>query len=182
MGIGYFEALLGICLVSLRLFAVATGVSHVKWDFAWSAAAIVFAVAGHIFYTLGVLNGIGNGTANVSLDNILAVTKWLFVYVPLALVAATCAKFAIIALLLEHNPDGPHARYRRWTLWSIGFLTMTTSIIAAIIGITACEPISKSYDFTSPGTCPRTPVAVKFSYVQSGMSALMSKARNNGLT
>ncbi|KAF4547818.1 Hypothetical protein D9617_35g089690 [Elsinoe fawcettii] len=155
-------------LVVLRGYSASKSAGKWRWDFIWVAIALGWSIASGITMIIALLNGLGNHVKDLTFPQIFQALRWIWISLYISLPAGVCAKFSIIALLL--NIQGQTAKKRSWALWVLGGLIGFSAIVQFFLSFFQCEPIEKLWFPYLDGSCPRLKLAGDWSYFQGAVA------------
>lgn len=98
---------------------------------------------------------------------------WINQYI--ALIAIGLAKFAIVIFLSRIH--GHQTRKRTIMLWFLAVSNMTVNIIAMILALVQCSPVTRLWNDDQPGECPGRKRVQIFGYVQGRKSPTSPSSR-----
>ncbi|KAF2219404.1 hypothetical protein BDZ85DRAFT_252642 [Elsinoe ampelina] len=149
LGIVWTEVALSTILVLLRAYAASKKNGKWRADFIWIVIALITALLASAVVSIGVTKGLGNHTRLMSFTQLFEAVKYIWMSIWF----------------------GPQAKKRATTLWIIGFLIASTSLIQIFLSMFQCTTVSRIWVLTDPGTCPLKVVSSRFSYFQGAVQA-----------
>lgn len=112
-------------------------------------------------------SGVGWHMVDLTYPQVFACLKYLWIGLPMGLVATIFAKLAIVALLLQVTTILQPGR--RVFLVGVGVVNTVISFSQIIISLTQCDPYPYLWArYLEGGTCPRAEFAARYSYFQGG--------------
>lgn len=167
---------IAVPLVTLRGVVASKKNNKWRWDFIWSALALVTAVTAACFVTKSVFVGLGNHFLDLTLDDDMAVLRWNYYAIYIGVISIAFSKFSVTALMLDVQ-QGTQYKVGRIFLWSIAAIFTVTSLLEIFFTAFQCRPIDHVWKLTSSGKCPYEKEARAISYVHASKSMKVSKSQ-----
>ncbi|KAF2154485.1 hypothetical protein K461DRAFT_305508 [Myriangium duriaei CBS 260.36] len=165
-------SIIGTILTVLRLYAIQQRTAKTfSWSFSWIILSIVFAVASDIAILVSISHGMGRHLIQLTLPEIEWVIKYELIFVTLGVIACTCGKLSIVALLLEL--EGPLVRYRRYLMHGVAAIYTLSAIAMVFITWFECTPVSKSWDLLEPGSCAQEIYTMDVDYLNGALNVVI---------
>lgn len=114
--------------------------------------------------TLAASHGLGISEEHLSLNQQKNALMFGWTSQYLALVAIGLAKLAIVAFLVQIH--GYSTRYRTAFLWFLAGSNLIVNIIAMVLAVVQCLPVTRLWDKTLPGSCSGRERLQIFEFIQ----------------
>ncbi|KAF2148574.1 hypothetical protein K461DRAFT_297978 [Myriangium duriaei CBS 260.36] len=168
--INWTECGIALILIALRIYGGSIRVLRWQWDFFFVVLAAIFGLVTMAISVPAFQSGLGWHIADLTYPEVFEGLKFLWIGLPIGVLATCIAKLAIVALLLQVTTIAQPGR--RWFLLAIGVINTAAGVAQVAISLTQCEPYAYLWYRYLPGSCPRAQFAAQFSYFQGGVTGI----------
>ncbi|KAL5358731.1 hypothetical protein BJX96DRAFT_173712 [Aspergillus floccosus] len=170
----WIEFIVAILLLCARCYTALRIVHRIAADFYLALGTFILGAGSMSMLTVGAAHGLGVSMALLSHKERELALMYGWINQFIALFAIGLGKLAIVSFL--SRIQGYQTRLRAIVLWTLAASNLLVNIIAAILLIVQCSPVTRLWDAQIPGQCPGRKRIQIFGFVQGPYSAFVDFA------